>query len=306
MIYTVTLNPSIDYVVEVKDFQMGMVNRTSSDKKYPGGKGINVSRVLKRMGNETTVFGFIGGQTGEFIKAFLTKEQINTVFTQIKGDTRINIKLKTETETEINSQGPDITKENYQQLLSLVGELKPNDILVLSGSIPSSLPNDVYETLIKLCSGKSVKVVVDTSGEELLNVVQYQPFLIKPNHHELGQLYSTEIRNIQDASKYGMKLIEAGAQHVIVSMAGDGAVLCTKDKSYSANVPLGNVINSVGAGDSMVAGFIGEFEKTENVLTAFRYGIAAGSATAFSSDLGQLELIEKLLSQIEIIEIKGG
>ncbi|MGE7603705.1 1-phosphofructokinase [Peribacillus sp. NPDC097675] len=306
MIYTVTLNPSIDYLVEVENFQIGSVNRTSLDKKYPGGKGINVSRVLKRIGNDTTALGFIGGQTGEFVKACLNTEEIYTNFTKINGDTRINIKLKTEFETEINSQGPEITKESYQQLLSLISDLQTNDMLVLSGSIPTSLPNDAYVTMMKMCSAKDVNVVVDTSGKVLLDVVQYQPFLIKPNHHELAQLFSTEIKNVQDASKYGMKLVEAGAQNVIVSMAGDGAVLCTREKSYVANVPKGRVINSVGAGDSMVAGFIGMFEKTDSVYTSFRYSVASGSATAFSSDLCTRELIEELLPQIEISEIKGG
>ena len=306
MIYTVTLNPSIDYLVEVENFQIGSVNRSSLDEKYPGGKGINVSRVLKRIGNDTTVLGFVGGQTGEYIKACLSKEEIYTNFTEVNGDTRINIKLKTGIETEINSQGPEISKESYQQLLSLIGDLQTEDTLVLSGSIPKSLPKDVYVTMMKMCSGKDIRVVVDTSGNELLDVVQYQPFLIKPNHHELAQLYSTEIKNVQDASEYGMKLVDEGAQNVIVSMAGDGAVLCTKEKSYFANVPKGRVINSVGAGDSMVAGFIGMYEKTETVLTAFRYSVAAGSATAFSSDLCTLGLIEELLSQIEISVIKGG
>ena len=270
MIYTVTLNPSIDYLVEVENFQIGSVNRTSLDEKYPGGKGINVSRVLKRIGNDTTVLGFVGGQTGEYVKACLNKEEIYTNFTEINGDTRINIKLKTGIETEINSQGPEISKESYQQLLSLIGDLQTDDTLVLSGSIPKSLPKDVYVTMMKMCSEKDVRVVVDTSGNELLDVVQYQPFLIKPNHHELAQLYSTEIKNVQDASEYGMKLVDAGAQNVIVSMAGDGAVLCTKEKSYFSNVPKGRVINSVGAGDSMVAGFIGMYEKTETVLTLLR------------------------------------
>ncbi|MGM9956313.1 MAG: 1-phosphofructokinase [Peribacillus sp.] len=306
MIYTVTLNPSIDYLVEVENFQMGLVNRTCMDKKYPGGKGINVSRVLKRLGNDTTALGFLGGQTGEFVKACLEKDHIRTNFTEITGDTRINIKLKTGVETEINSHGPEVSMENYHHLLSLIGELKPNDWLVLSGSIPTSLPRDVYETMMKICSGRKVKVVVDTSGKELLEVVHYEPFLLKPNHHELASLYSTEIRNVKDANKYGQKLLEAGAQNVIVSMAGDGAVLITRDKSYAANIPKGKVINSVGAGDSMVAGFIGMYEKTEDVITAFRYSVAAGSATAFSSDLCTWELIEKVLPQVSVSEIKGG
>lgn len=305
MIYTVTLNPSIDYLVEVENFQMGSVNRTTNDRKFPGGKGINVSRVLKRIGNDTTAFGFIGGQTGEFVKTFLNQEEIMTDFTEASGDTRINIKLKTGIETEINSQGPDISIESYQQLVKKMDDLKAEDLLVLSGSIPASLPKDVYSELTKKCSEKGIKVVVDTSGKELLNVVPYQPFLVKPNHHELAELFSTEINHVDDACKYGMKLVEMGAQHVIVSMAGDGAVLCTNNKAYSANVPKGNVVNSVGAGDSMVAGFIGSYETTKNILSAFHYSLAAGSATAFSADLCSLDAIEELLPQIAITELTG-
>ncbi|MDM5212185.1 1-phosphofructokinase [Peribacillus sp. NJ4] len=306
MIYTVTLNPSIDYLVEVESFQIGKVNRTSYDAKFPGGKGINVSRVLKRLGNSTTALGFIGGQTGEFVKRFLRQEEIFTDFTEIAGDTRINIKLKTGMETEINSQGPVISKGNYQQLFSQIEQLNNNDILILSGSIPSSVPSDVYEAMARSCSHNGIKVVVDTSGKGLMNVLPHQPFLIKPNHHELGELFSTEIRTVDDAREYGAKLIEAGAQNVIVSMAGQGAVLCSGRESYSANVPKGNVINSVGAGDSMVAGFIGTYEKTGDILSAFRFSLAAGSATAFSSDLGTLDKIEELLPEIAINQLTGG
>lgn len=306
MIYTVTLNPSIDYLVEVENFQMGKVNRTSYDAKFPGGKGINVSRVLKRLGNSTTALGFIGGQTGEFVKRFLRQEEIFTDFTEIAGDTRINIKLKTGLETEINSQGPVISKGNYQQLFSQIEQLNNNDILILSGSIPQSVPSDVYEAMARSCAHNGIKVVVDTSGKELLNVLPHRPFLIKPNHHELGELFSTEIRTVDDAREYGAKLVEAGAQNVIVSMAGQGAVLCSGGESYSANVPKGNVINSVGAGDSMVAGFIGTYERTGDILSAFRFSLAAGSATAFSSDLGTLDKIEELLPQIAINQLTGG
>ncbi|MFS0764488.1 1-phosphofructokinase [Peribacillus phoenicis] len=306
MIYTVTLNPSIDYLVEVESFQMGKVNRTSYDAKFPGGKGINVSRVLKRLGNNTTALGFIGGQTGEFVKRFLRQEEIFTDFTEIAGDTRINIKLKTGLETEINSQGPVISKGNYQQLFSQIEQLNNNDILILSGSIPPSVPSDVYEAMARSCSDNGIKVVVDTSGKGLLNVLPHRPFLIKPNHHELGELFSTEIRTVDDAREYGTKLVEEGAQNVIVSMAGQGAVLCTSGNSYSANVPKGNVINSVGAGDSMVAGFIGTYERTGDILSAFRFSLAAGSATAFSADLGTLDKIEELLPQIAINQLTGG
>lgn len=196
MIYTVTLNPSIDYLVEVESFKMGKVNRTSYDAKFPGGKGINVSRMLKRLGNSTTALGFIGGQTGEFVKRFLRQEEIFTDFTEITGDTRINIKLKTGLETEINSQGPVISKGDYQQLFSQIEQLKNNDILILSGSIPPSVPSDVYEAMAKSCSDNGIKVVVDTSGRELLSVLPYRPFLIKPNHHELGELFLLKLERL--------------------------------------------------------------------------------------------------------------
>jgi 1-phosphofructokinase len=306
MIYTVTLNPAIDYIVEVNDFQTHTLNRIRKEAKFPGGKGINVSRVLKRIGIDSMALGFTGGFTGEYIKNFLKEENISVDFTEVATDTRINIKLKSNGETELNGQGPEVTKENYEDLLKKINKLTENDIIVLAGSIPPSVPADFYEYVTKLCSDKGVKVIVDTSGPALMNVIKHKPFLLKPNHHELGELFSTEIKTAFDAAKYGKKLIQLGAKHIIVSMAGNGAVLCTEQNVYRANVPKGKVINSVGAGDSVVAGFIGTYTKTGNILEAFKYGLAAGSATAFSADLCRKEDIEPLLSQIDVQELVEG
>ncbi|SFC77748.1 fructose-1-phosphate kinase [Bacillus sp. OV322] len=305
MIYTVTLNPSIDYIVQVEHLKIGHLNRVNNDVRFPGGKGINVSRVLKRLNVNSMALGFIGGFTGEFISDFLRKEDVETDFTRVSGESRINIKLKTDTETEINGNGPEISSENYQDLLNKIKKLKENDILVLSGSIPKSMPAGFYEQVTEFCGNNNIKAVVDTSGSELLNAVKHRPFLIKPNHHELGEIFSEEIDSFDKAAFYGKKLAQAGAQHVIVSMAGEGAVLCTDGKTYKANVPKGCVVNSTGAGDSVVAGFIGKYV-TAGMLAAFRYSLAAGSATAFSADLCRQGDIENLLGDIEIEEMKGG
>lgn len=303
MIYTVTLNPSIDYIVEVDDFKINQLNRTKREAKFPGGKGINVSRVLKRIGIENMAMGYVGGFTGTFIKDFLTGEKVKMDFTDVSGETRINIKLKTGEETEINGQGPVITKDDYQELLNKINKLEPGDTIVLAGSIPPSVPADFYESVTKGCSEKGVNVVVDTSGTSLMDVVKHRPFLVKPNHHELGEIFSAEIQTVEDAALYANKLIELGARNVIVSMAGDGAVLSTGVKTYSANVPQGKVVNSVGSGDSLVAGFTGTYALTKDILAAFRYGIAAGSATAFSADLCHKEDIDRLLPQIQITKL---
>lgn len=306
MIYTVTLNPAIDFVIEVDNFQSNSLNRMNKEAKFPGGKGINVSRVLKRIGIESKALGFTGGFTGDFIKNFLQKEQISVDFTEVATDTRINIKLKSAGETEINGLGPEVTPENYQNLLKKIHELTEDDTIVLAGSIPPSVPSDFYEQVTELCSNKGIRVIVDTSGPSLMDVIKHKPFLVKPNHHELGEIFSTMIQTTNDAAKYGKQLIEIGARNVIVSMAGEGAVLCTENKMYSANVPKGKVVNSAGAGDSVVAGFVGTYTKTADILEAFKFGLAAGSATAFSADLARKEDIEALIPQIEVKELVEG
>ncbi|MDA1475719.1 1-phosphofructokinase [Bacillus changyiensis] len=300
MIYTVTLNPSVDYIVHVESFSLGGLNRSAYDTKYPGGKGINVSRVLNRHDVPSKVLGFVGGFTGDYIKSFLEEEKLETAFHEVKGDTRINIKLKTGDETEINGQGPAISEEDFSVFLAQFSTLKEGDIVVMAGSIPASLPQDTYEKIAEACRKQNVRVVVDISGEALLKAAEMNPLLMKPNHHELGEMFETTINSIEDAVPYGKKLIEQGAENAIVSMAGEGALLFTKDQVYYANTPKGKLVNSVGAGDSVVAGFLAGIQKQLDMTEAFRLGVASGSATAFSEELGTEELVQKLLPEVQI------
>lgn len=300
MIYTVTLNPSVDFIVEVEDFQLDGLNRIRKEAKYPGGKGINVSRVLNRIGVETTAVGFSGGFPGSFIEDALKKENVMQNFVQVDEDSRINIKLKTDHETEINGLGPSISPEKMDELLGTLSGMQQGDILVLSGSIPPSLPKNLYQELTKQFASKGIHVVVDASGKALLDVVKEKPFLVKPNHHELGELFDTQTETIEDAIHYGKRLVEQGAENVIVSMAGEGAVLLNKEGTYTATIPKGTVKNSTGAGDSLVAGFIGKWVQTKDIQKAFQYGVASGSATAFNYDLAEKEDIDSLLPQVNI------
>jgi 1-phosphofructokinase len=300
MIYTVTLNPSLDYIVELDQIALGELNRTNKETKFPGGKGINVSQVLKRLDVDSKALGFIGGFTGDYIESYLHSHDIQTEFVRITEDTRINVKLKSEKETEINAKGPSITAENFEALKIKIRELTSEDLLVLAGSIPSSLPDSTYEELVEICNGNGTKFVVDAEGDLLKKVLQFKPFLIKPNHHELGDLFNTKITSCEEVIPYGKELIKNGAQNVIVSLAGKGAVLITKDTAMIASVPKGKVQSSVGAGDSMVAGFIATYEKTKSLEEAFRYSVATGSATAFSIGLCTRESVEGLLSQVQL------
>ncbi|WML40187.1 1-phosphofructokinase [Neobacillus sp. OS1-2] len=303
MIYTLTLNPSVDYIVQLESFQLGELNRTINETKFPGGKGINVSRVLNQFAAKSKALGFVGGFTGTYVEQFLQNERIDTEFVQVEEDTRINIKLKTGQESEINAVGPQITEQNFTRLKEKIQRLDSEDLLVLAGSIPSTLPETTYEDLVKICQENGVKFVVDAEGELLKNVLPYGPFLIKPNHHELGELFETSISSAVEAIPYGKNLITMGAQNVIVSLADKGAVLINKNNSFMATVPMGKVKNSVGAGDSMVAGFLAVYEKTKNIEEAFRYSVASGSATAFSLGLCTKEKVEELLPEVHIKEL---
>ncbi|MCT6923869.1 1-phosphofructokinase [Metasolibacillus sp.] len=300
MIYTMTLNPSIDFIVEVADFEIGILNKIQKEAKFPGGKGINVSQVLKRLGTDNKALGFVGGFTGDYIVDSLKQRGIVTDFVEVQEDTRINIKLKTGQETEINGQGPTIQEPELTALLNKIDALTANDVLVLAGSIPQSLPVTIYETLASIATKKGAKVVADTTGEVLLNVLPNKPFLIKPNHHELGELFDVKIETVEEAVPYGKRLVEMGAQHVIVSMAGAGALLFSEDVALYANVPKGVLKNSVGAGDSVVAGFLSNYFRTGDVQQAFKYGVASGSATAFSPELCTQQEVEELLPQIKL------
>ncbi|WP_026576570.1 1-phosphofructokinase [Bacillus sp. UNC438CL73TsuS30] len=303
MIYTLTLNPSVDYIVQLESIQLGELNRTTRETKFPGGKGINVSRVLSQLGQTSRALGFNGGFTGRYIEEYLQNEKIETDFIKVNEDTRINIKLKTGDETEINANGPRISEENFRELREKITHLTEKDLLVLAGSIPSTMPVTTYEELVKICKESKAEFVVDAEGDLLKKVLPYQPFLIKPNHHELGDLFQTTLSSCKDVIPFGKKLIDMGAKNVIVSLAGEGAVFINNEMALIAEVPKGVVKNSVGAGDSMVAGFLAEYQKTSSVKKAFQYSVAAGSATAFSLGLCTKDLIEELLEQVKIREI---
>lgn len=304
MIYTVTVNPSIDYIVQLNELTLGEVNRMDYDNKLPGGKGINVSRILKELGLDNTAWGFLGGFTGEFVKEALEKTGLKTNFTPIKADTRINVKIKAQAETEINGRGPELTKEEIAAFTAQFDKLTADDVVIFAGSLVPSLSDDFYFDLIKVIRQKGAQFVIDTTGESLLKTLPENPLVVKPNNHELAELFGVELNSIDDIVKYGKKLLEMGAQHVLISMAGDGGLMITKDKVYRSYAPKGTVINSVGAGDSMIGGFTGTYAKTKDPLEAFRYGLACGSATAFSEDLADANNINEILPMIEIEEYK--
>jgi 1-phosphofructokinase len=304
MIYTLTLNPSVDYIVKLdKDIKIGELNRSTSEIKFPGGKGINVSRVLNRMDVKSKALGFVGGFTGNYIQSYLHNESIDTNFVKVEEDTRINIKLKTGKETEINAKGPVIHREHFEKLKEIVRSLTAEDIVVLAGSIPSSLPGTTYEELVKICAENRTAFVVDAEGDLLMKVLPYKPFLIKPNHHELGDLFDKALSTPEAVIPYAKKLIEMGAQNVIVSLAGDGAVFVNENQVFISSIPKGEVKSSVGAGDSMVAGFLAKYVKAQDIVESFQYSVASGSATAFSLDLCTKEKVEELLSQVKINQI---
>lgn len=300
MIYTVTLNPSIDYIVHAETIEMGAVNRMSADLKLPGGKGINVSRILKRLEVPAIATGFLGGFTGRFIDDWLEAEGVPTDFTPIEADTRINIKLKAEVETEINGLGPSVSSLEIARLKQSLQSLNANDIVVLAGSALPCLPQNFYQELIELIKAQDAEFVIDTTGENLLNALPHQPLLIKPNKEELGELYHTEITELSEVIHYGKKLLNDGPHFVLISMAGDGALLFTKQGVYQSNVLKRPLKNSVGAGDSMIAGFVGRWTQTNDPIEAFKWGVACGSATAFSDDLATAAFISELLPEVTI------
>lgn len=304
MIYTITFNPSIDYMVEVDDFQLGQVNRVSNEYILPGGKGINVSIVLKNLGVESNALGFIAGFTGQEIQNTMKDKGIKTDFIDVEnGYSRINFKLKSQNESEVNGNGPFISNENINDLMNKLKKLNKDDILVLSGSIPKCVSNNIYAMIMKELIQNNIQVIVDATGHLLMNVLEYKPFLIKPNNHELAEMFHVKLSNQKDIVKYAKKLQEMGAKNVLISMAGDGALfICENGKVYFSEAPKGEVKNSVGAGDSMVAGFIAGYVKTKNYVDAFKMGVATGSASAFSKDLATLEEVDSLLKNIQEVE----
>lgn len=301
MIYTVTFNPAIDYVIGVEKLELGETNRSTYEEFYYGGKGINVSTVLKNLGLESTALGFIAGFTGDALEKGLREMGVTTDFIRLEeGVTRINVKIKSGTETEINGQGPVITKEAIEGLLVKISEVKEEDILILAGSIPATLPDDIYEKIIALVSDRKMKIVVDATKDLLMNVLRYKPFLIKPNKSELAELFGTVIESDTDVLEYAGRLQKLGAQNVLVSMGGEGAMLLDA-KGVSHRIPAvkGKVLNTVGAGDSMVAGFIAGVLRWNDYEKALKLGSAAGSATAFSKGLATKEMIEKIFIEME-------
>ncbi len=300
MVYTVTFNPSLDYIVAVDDFQLGMTNRTSSELILPGGKGVNVSTILNNLGIANTAFGFAAGFTGRAIISMLEKNGVKADFIEIEdGLSRINFKLKNIDGTEINGQGPNISDVKVDELLNKLDTLKEGDALVLAGSIPATMSDDIYQTILKRLQGRGILTIVDATSSLLMNVLEYHPFLIKPNHHELGEIYDVELTSREEVVPYAKKLQESGARNVLVSMGGKGAVLVSEDGNvYDAPAPEGVLKNSVGAGDSMVAGFLTGWLKTGSYREAFRMGVAAGSASAFSDNLATKDEVEDVFDKV--------
>lgn len=312
MVYTLTLNPSLDYVISVDNFETGKINRTAGEVIYPGGKGLNVSIVLNNLGYKSTALGFLAGYIGENIDNLISKEGINTSFIYVNdGLSRINIKLRSYSksennpeesqqygiceETEINGKGPSIKPEDIKKLYEVLNHLTDGDILILAGSIPAGLPKTIYKDICDYLKDKNVKIVVDAEGQLLTEVLSYKPFLIKPNHHELSKIFEADIRTKNEAIIYAKKLQESGARNVIVSMAEKGAVMVTETGlALELDAPKGTVINSVGAGDSMVAGFIAGYLEKADYEYAFKYGLCTGSASAFSLGLATKEDVLKI------------
>lgn len=300
MIYTVTLNPSIDYIVRLDAVEVGQVNRMESDDKYAGGKGINVSRILKRLAIDNTATGFIGGFTGRFITEELEKEGISTAFVPVSQDTRINVKIKADQETEINGAGPVISEQELEALKAQLAHLTADDVVVFAGSAPTNLGNQVYKELLPIAKEVGAAIVCDFEGQTLLDSLGYQPLLVKPNNHELEAIFDVTLKTLDDIETYARKILEMGAQNALISMAGDGALLVTENAAYFAKPIKGQVKNSVGAGDSMVAGFTGELVKSGDALEALKWGVACGTATTFSDDLANIDFIKETYEKVEV------
>ncbi len=304
MIYTLTLNPSVDLIVSLERFVEGRVNLTEAEYKLPGGKGINVSQVLKNLGHESRALGFVGGFTGRFITDELDKRGVETDFVEVEGDTRINIKMKdNKFESELNGNSPAISEERLDELLKKLRELKKDDLLIMSGSVPKTLPIDIYRKILDGID-EDIRVVIDTKGAALEEAVKAGPYLIKPNNHELEDIFGVKIETQEEIVKYGRKLLEMGAENVVVSMAGDGALLINCEGTYFGNVPAGKVVNSVGAGDSLVGGFSSGLAEGMNLIECFRRGIASGSASAFSENLCSKREVEELIEQVKVEKIQ--
>ena len=296
MVYTITLNPALDYVMKVGSLRFDDINRSKAEQIYYGGKGINVSVVLSRLGTENKALGFVAGFTGEELERMLKADNIECDFNHLRsGLTRVNVKIKADTELDINANGPDVSEAEIEELLTKLDDIKEGDVLVLAGAVPKNLPSDVYEKILQRLSGRGVKFVVDATGELLLKVLKFKPFLVKPNHHELGDLFSVTTKTDEEIEIYAKKLQQMGASNVLVSRGGDGAMLIDE---FGAVKKIGNakgtLINSVGCGDSMVAGFVAGFLQKGDYEHALRLGAACGNATAFSEGLAEKKDIDRI------------
>lgn len=303
MIYTITLNPALDYSLETSKFDLGKLNLSEKAYFLGGGKGINVSKVLKNFNVESTAIGFLGGFTGNFIKEELKEKNIKEDFVEVLGNTRVNIKIKTgEIETELAGLSPEIDENHVLALKEKLRNIQDGDILVLSGSVPKSLKTTIYKELVEGLD-KNIKVILDTRGDAFLETLKVKPFLVKPNHHELEEFCGKELHSLEEIVEGARTIQKLGVQNVIVSMGKDGSILLTEDSVYKGNVPKGTLKNSVGAGDSMVAGLVSKLAQDESLLEAYKFGIASGSATAFSHNLATKDEVLALLNQINIIKV---
>ena len=305
MIYTVTFNPSIDYIMFADDFELNGLNRATETFKFAGGKGINVSRVLKTLNVPSTALGFAGGFPGQFIDDTLKKAGIQTDFIEIDEDTRINVKLKTGDETEINAPGPNISQTQFENLLRQLKQTSKKDIVVVAGSIPKSVPKDVYEQIAKIIKQTGARLVVDAEKDLVESVLKYNPLFIKPNKDELEVMFDTSINSDEDVIHYAQEIMKQGASSVIVSLGGEGAIYVDHKHSLKASVPHGQVVNTVGSGDSTVAGMIAGLETGLTIENAFKQAVSAGTATAFNDDLASYKAIEDIKEQVTITTLKG-
>ncbi|MBZ5981215.1 1-phosphofructokinase [Leuconostoc gasicomitatum] len=303
MIYTVTLNPSLDFITRLKTLTLGETNRADSETIFPGGKGINVSRLLGQLAIDNTAWGFLGGFTGQHLQNTLRDTHLTQDFTQIAGSTRINLKIKATNETEINATGPAITAQELAIFFQKFDCLTHDDVVVLSGSVPKRLDSHVYQQMLHKIQLCGARFVIDTTGQQLKTALADRPLLVKPNRRELAQLYDTDLATQADLLQWGRQLIVDGAQHAIVSLAGEGALLFTQQTQYFAKPIKGQVQNSAGAGDSMIAGFIGTWLQSEDVLESFKIAVASGTATAFSNDIATKQKIEEIYQQVIITTI---
>lgn len=306
MIYTITFNPALDYITQVENFKTGEINRTKTETILPGGKGLNVSIVLKNLGIKNTALGFVAGFTGEELIRKLETQGVKTDFVKVKdGITRINVKISSVNdnsveETALNGMGPQITKENIEELMNKIQNMTVDDFVILSGSIPKNIDNNIYEKICKILNEKGITFIVDSTQELLINVLKYKPFLIKPNKEELKETVKRNIHSREDIINSAKTLQEMGAQNVLVSLGNDGAILLTQEeKTYYSEAPKGQVVNTVGSGDSMVAGFLAGYYKTKDYEYALKMGVSAGSASAFSVELATKEKVDSILKQLQ-------